>query len=253
MPFFNLINKTMKYIGLFSFILALHISYCQGQNHGRAYYLKMPTQSFKSGIDSINKSNPNNPLKGVQESLSGLEFILKFNNKLAAYQENQLMLSDFDNQTTKKLGLVLSGYRGPSFYDFKNQIILNKREFMGNVYLVLKPLENTEWILSKEKIILNGLTCYKATTKAVKEGRNGKIAETITAWYTIDINISAGPDGYGGLPGLIVQVQDDKFITTLKKIELQKSSENIELPSNGTKISDEEFNELVKKKSYNAK
>jgi GLPGLI family protein len=236
----------MKFIKLCVVFVLISLNLCESQNSGQALYLKTPSQSFKSGIDSLNKSDPNSPLKGINESVSNLEFLLRFDSQFALYEKNEKMSSDLDNSTSTKLAMILSGFLGPSYFDFKNRIILNKREFMGNHYLVHKSFSSIDWALTKEKFVLNNLTCYKATTTVIREGRSGIKKVNITAWYTLDINIPAGPDGYGGLPGLIIQIQDDKFVTTLKKVVFDNSATNIELPTKGIQISEKDFNKLVK-------
>ena len=47
----------------------------------------------------------------------------------------------------------------------------------------------------------NDLTCCKATTIIKQEGRRGELLKPAIAWYITDVNVSAGPDGFGGLPG----------------------------------------------------
>jgi GLPGLI family protein len=47
---------------------------------------------------------------------------------------------------------------------------------------------------------------------------------TITAWYTPEIPVSQGPEGYWGLPGLILEVNDGK--TTICALNCLESKEN---------------------------
>jgi GLPGLI family protein len=64
--------------------------------------------------------------------------------------------------------------------------------------------ENTifDWKLTNEIKIIQGFSCQKATVKIY--GRN------FTAWFTKEIPFSEGPYSFYGLPGLIVDIQDEK-------------------------------------------
>ena len=64
-----------------------------------------------------------------------------------------------------------------------------------------KPIMN--WKVTKESKKILGYTCYKATTKF--RGRD------YTAWFTPDIPYNLGPWKLGGLPGLILKVENDLF------------------------------------------
>ena len=82
----------------------------------------------------------------------------------------------------------------------------------GIIGLTIASLSNTKWTLAKDTTKIGSLTCYKATTILKLQGRRGEILRPVTAWYTKEINISAGPDGFGGLPGLIIQLEINNVI-----------------------------------------
>lgn len=228
-------------------VLIFCISLCFCQKHGKAYYIKKSSDAFERELDSLNRQHPNSPLKSLKKTINDLDFTLTFNSDIAVYKENETMGNDLDNSTSKELAKILSGYSGPTYYNFQDKRITFKKDIAGNIFLVTKQFSDYNWKLTKEKLIINNLTCYKAKTVITKEGRNGKIQALITAWYTTDISISAGPDGYAGLPGLIIQIEDGKFITVLDKIEFEKNKTlKIQYPKKGQKISENDFNALMK-------
>ncbi len=65
-----------------------------------------------------------------------------------------------------------------------------------------EPLPIQNWKTSDDTLTIAGYLCQKATCRF--RGRN------YTAWFTTDIPISNGPWKFGGLPGLILKVYDDK-------------------------------------------
>ena len=93
---------------------------------------------------------------------------------------------------------------------FKYQLILDKEKneltyadnIYSNYFLYKEVLPKMVWKLDKEtKQILN-YSAKKATVKYA--GRNW------TAWYTEEIPLQYGPYKFSGLPGLILEIYDDK-------------------------------------------
>ncbi|WP_298394391.1 GLPGLI family protein [Flavobacterium sp.] len=72
---------------------------------------------------------------------------------------------------------------------------------------------------------------------------------TITAWYTMDIPVNQGPEGYWGLPGLILEVNDGKTTILCSKIVINpKEKTEIKAPSNGKVVTQKEYDDIVTKK-----
>jgi GLPGLI family protein len=72
---------------------------------------------------------------------------------------------------------------------------------------------------------------------------------TITAWYTPEIPVSQGPEGYWGLPGLILEVNDGKTIILCSKVVLNpKEKSEIKAPTKGKVVNQKEYDETVIKK-----
>lgn len=170
-----------------------------------------------------------------------MEFVLRFNDSLALYEEIEKLDSD-SNKTSEGLSTAFSGYKGPYYFELKTRKSVRKQ----GKYLIEKNLNSYDWELSKEKLMIDSLTCYKATTTLKLQGRSGEILRPVTAWYISEINVPVGPDGFGGLPGLIVQLEINNVVTTLQKIEFSDKDIEIELPTKGKKMTEEEFKALMK-------
>ena len=71
----------------------------------------------------------------------------------------------------------------------------------------------------------------------------------VTAWYTPEIPVNQGPEGYWGLPGLILEVNDGKTVILCSKIVLNpKEKVEIKAVSKGKVVSQKEFDEIMIKK-----
>src|SRR5690606_30717868 len=74
--------------------------------------------------------------------------------------------------------------------------------------------------------------------------------QTVTAWYTPQIPVSNGPSTYWGLPGLILEVNDGSETLLCTKIVLNnKEAIKIDEPKKGKKVSQEEYDKIVKEKT----
>lgn len=76
--------------------------------------------------------------------------------------------------------------------------------YLDSYFAVQEPLPKMKWKLLNEKKIIGKYNCAKASVEF--RGR------TYYAWYTIEIPISLGPWKFNGLPGLILEVDDEKGI-----------------------------------------
>jgi len=88
--------------------------------------------------------------------------------------------------------------------DFSSKKIILSNNINVKRFLIKDTLNQFEWNLTKEKKKIGNFNCKKASTNF--RGRN------YIAWYAEDIPIQNGPWKFCGLPGLIVNIYDDKFV-----------------------------------------
>ena len=156
-------------------------------------------------------------INAVNEIVNELKYELIIKDSLAEYKELKKLKNDINNQSLN-IARVFSGYKGPYYFNLNNNNILREK----GKYLISKNLKDIKWNLSKESKIINGYKCYKATTTITVQGRRGVFERSVVAYYTPEINIPVGPDGFGGLPGLIIKLENNKVITILEKFNLNK-------------------------------
>lgn len=71
----------------------------------------------------------------------------------------------------------------------------------------------------------------------------------VTAWFTPQIPVKNGPGEYGGLPGLILEMNVDRTTLLCSKIVMNPTEKDaITPPSKGKEVTREEYNEIVKVK-----
>ncbi len=175
-----------------------------------------------------------------------LKKVLYFNNEISVYKksgqnEESGMVQESENSSMK---IYISEPDEIVCKDFKNNKKIEQKDFMNRMFLVESDLNKMEWKLSgKQKIIL-GYPCQEATRQ--------DSTKKITAWFTPVISISTGPSEFGNLPGLILEVNINNGDINIiaKSIELKKLNEKqLEKPKKGKKVSKEEYDEIVAKKT----
>ena len=114
--------------------------------------------------------------------------------------------------------------------------------FYGGNYIYNEDKPEFKWTIDKDTMTLLGYTCQKATTTF--RGRN------YTAWFAPEIPSSNGPWKFGGLPGLILKISDDKrnFIFECSGIQQLEKPEPIKVYTlNYTEMSRQGMDKLYRR------
>ena len=172
--------------------------------------------SFK--IESNQMEQVKTVFAKIKDAESKVTFTLNFNKKSSFFAPvPSLITEDKSNELAcEVMSLKKSFYvnEGESKYQ-----ILKSSDIIGDYIMNFE--KKADWILSNETKIINGYTCYKATSISSNESGwvdNSKF--NITAWYTPKIPVPFGPIGYHGLPGLILEVQNSITTLYVKEISL---------------------------------
>lgn len=117
-------------------------------------------------------------------------------------------------------------------------------EMLGKTYIVDDSLHTPKWKISNQIKDIVGYVCMKAVTEDPVRGQK------ITAWFSQDIPVGAGPERYFGLPGLILEldINDGDVVIEATKVEFKPVADNLKLPkTKGKKISDADYDKLIQK------
>lgn len=267
------------------FTLAYTASNAQKDFQGMAVYESKTSMSdFKARFEG-NKNITPDMQKMMEERMKKMfekTFVLNFDKSASIYKEEEKLESP---QSQGGMGIRMMGSftgGGGTFYkNVKDKTYVVDKEFMGKEFLVKDSLATLNWKMEAETRVIGGYTCYKATAvKAAsktdfrnfrprKEGEVKKEADqpnegkktnfmdavempkeiTIAAWYTPEIPVNQGPEGYWGLPGLILEINDGKTTILCSKVVLNpKDKAEIKPSTKGKVVSQKEYDEIVIKK-----
>jgi len=260
--------KNMKLLMLKTFMFSCLISgsmFAQDFS-GRATYKTHRKSSFE--LDSTTMAaNP-----GIQEQMEAQmrkmfqkTFTLDFTKSESMYKEEQELDAPKGPSANGGVMVMVIGGDGSSDILYKNisqNRMAHKTELMGKVFLIKDNLVAYDWELTGETKNIGIYTCYKAVYEREEESIeinmiDGEVKEekvtkktTLVAWYTTDVPVSNGPNNYGGLPGLILEVNDGDLTIVCSELVLnpKKVKEIIE-PVKGKIVARKKFEDIAKEKT----
>ena len=250
------------------FIMALFItgSVFAQDFSGRATYRTHQKSSFELDSTTI-AANP-----GIQEQMEAQmrkmfqkTFTLDFTKSESMYKEEQELDAPKGPSANGGVMVMVMGGDGSSDILYKNILekrMANKTDLMGKIFLIKDNLVSYDWELTGETKNIGNYTCYKAVYEKEEEDIqidmiDGEVKEekvtkkrTIVAWYTTDVPVSNGPNNYGGLPGLILEVNDGDLTIVCSEIILNpKEVKEIKEPIKGKIVTRKKFAEISLEKT----
>ncbi len=130
---------------------------------------------------------------------------------------------------------------------------------MGRGFLVNDSLKTYDWELTGESKLIGDYTCQKAVYSRIIDSKvfsmgqdemeTTKDTVNVTAWFTTQIPVSHGPDDFWGLPGLILELQNNGMTYIAERIVLNPTDPvQIETPRKGELISSKDYQALSEEK-----
>ncbi|HSC54172.1 MAG TPA: GLPGLI family protein [Phnomibacter sp.] len=192
-------------------------------------------------------------------------------------------MSDGGGPRRMNFGRMAGSPNDETFRDYEKELITECRELGPKKYLIDDTLRPLKWKMESDTMTINGYLCYKASTTTSSFGMGGmrfggggqrpagdsargqrtggdsarrgggggprnNMPETqkVVAWFTQDIETSAGPESYYGLPGLILKVEVDEGTIVYKALSIDTQSKlNVKAPTSGKQITREEYRKMM--------
>jgi len=175
---------------------------------------------------------------GNEENGPGIKMKLLFDEKQSIYTYNSEQGQTDDGRYSWRQSEYLV-YR-----NFDTETLIENHEMLGKTYLLEDSLMKYNWRIQNQIKDVAGYVCMKAETyDSIKN-------QKIIAWFAQDIPVSAGPERYFGLPGLILEldINDGDVLVTAQKVELKNVDKELILPKmKGRKIKNKDYDELLQK------
>jgi GLPGLI family protein len=171
-------------------------------------------------------------------------YVLSFKEGKSSFLKAEKLNAAKDKyeETVSKLASVMFTNDDNYYYDFVNRYAIIET----NGALVKEAVKDVNWEITSENKIISGILCYKASIQLEYLARDNKIkSNNIVAWFAPSLPYSYGPKDFYGLPGLIVQLTENKTTYLASTIELNDIEISIDFPK-GKTVSKEEFDKKLK-------
>lgn len=165
------------------------------------------------------------------------EWDLYFDQSKSLYKARKKETED-DNPM---LFLSLNESSNELYADYTNQKRIVKKSIIGDDYIFKDTIPRVNWKIMQDVRIIAGFECRKAI---------GRISDTVyvVAFYAEEILLRGGPEGFSGLPGMILGIAIPRLNTTwfATKVEgFVNHAEQIVPPLKGKKTdSDKDLQKL---------
>jgi len=225
---------------------------------------------------NMHRNLPDPQMKSMVPEFRTDKFELIFNESVSLFRSvvDEEAPDPFANAGGGGGGGMRFNFRMPSantFTDLAKQMQYEGREFFEKEFLIVDSLKQYKWKLSEETKTIAKQLCKKATTMItapqmrmrVSIGRGGEnntdtaAANTprapketeLVVWYAENIPVSFGPDSYNGLPGVIMEIDQDNGanVTTAVEVSTKYPKKELVAPTKGEKMNRAQFQENMQK------
>jgi len=261
-------------------IVAFNNAFAQQNFQGQATYQSKTTMDMSRFGGNKMSDAQKKMIAERMKSMLEKTYILTFNKIESTYKEEEKLAAPGKSG----MGMMMMGSfsAGKQYKNVKTQQTLEDKEFFGKQFLISDSIPKLNWKMTTETKQIGKYLCMKAiaiksidkmdfknmrrkkkddkkdTEEKVKDSSVTKsfmseveIPEEIevTAWYTMQIPVNNGPAEYGGLPGLILEINEGRTTILCSKIVMNpKEKEVIEAPTKGKKVTRKEYNDIMTKK-----
>ena len=222
---------------------------------------------------NMHRNLPNPQMKSMVPEFRTDKFELIFNESVSLFRSvvDDEAPDPFANAGGGGGGMRMN-FRMPTantFTDVSKQMQYEERAFFEKEFLIIDSLKQYKWKLSEETKTIAKQLCKKATTMItapqmrmrVSIGGGGNNTDTaantprapketeLVVWYAENIPVSFGPDNYSGLPGVIMEIDQDNGATVTTAVEVSAKYPKKELvaPTKGDKMNRAQFQENMQK------
>lgn len=209
------LKKIMKKT-IYILFLFFSLNLLAQSNKGKVTYKVTRNIDKKSGLQKTFIST----FKNYENISDEFEFHLIFDSDTAVFQLKEKLFSD---KYTAEIALAMIEYYGPT-KQTEDSVVTEQKESYGD-FLVKR--NHLEWELLNETKKIDEYLCFKA--KASYKINNGvkDVVHEFVAWYSPQLPYRFGPNTFGNLPGLIIELQAKNYTFGVSKIEF---SNKLKLP-----------------------
>jgi GLPGLI family protein len=223
---------------------------------------------------NMHRNLPDPQMKSMVPEFRTDKFELIFNESVSLFRSvvDEEAPDPFANAGGGGGGGMRFNFRMPTantFTDIAKQMQYEERAFFEKEFLIVDSIKQYKWKLSEETKTIAKQLCKKATTMIsapqmrmrISIGGSANNTDTtantprapketeLVVWYAENIPVSFGPDSYNGLPGVIMEIDQDNGanVTTAVEVSTKYPKKELVTPTKGEKMNRAQFQENMQK------
>ena len=221
-------------------------------NIGREKNVKIIYKSFfahTQATEELKESDRMRYQEALDEEIMAkmLRFTLDFNENESLFYLSESLISDAESKSVRAYVTGMFYGMAKFYINRETDELTEQLPYSFAILLKNKKASFIDWDLTNESKNINGYTCYKVTYTYIQKWKGRAFPWPVIAWYCPEIPVSLRPVRYSGLPGLILELQEDKRGYIVEKIEFLDKEIQIEKPTEGEDLTDEAIKERDRK------
>jgi len=148
-----------------------------------------------------------------------------------------------EKNMVKRMARRYSNSNNQTYRNSNTNAFIEQQDFMSKTFLIKGKPKELKWKMTGEMKVIMNYPCLKAVYE--------DSTETLEAWFTTEIPVALGPEKYGNLPGMILELTSKKNKKTLTAINIEfKEIDETQVsePKEGKEVTREEYQKIVRKK-----
>ena len=191
---------------------------------------------------NMHKRITDEAIKAMIPEFRSTQHQLFFNANESVYKLLEKDEDEDDSMGGNGVKIKMTMPKNELYRNYTSQKKIDLREMIGKKYLIADTLKTMPWKLGTETKKIKGFECMKATMV------NDETKKNVVAWFTSEIACPSGPENYGTLPGMILEVNvaDGEIVYSATNIAFAKLKPNdLKQPTQGKPTTPEEYQKMI--------
>jgi GLPGLI family protein len=230
--------------------------------------IKAGTITYEQKIN-LHKTIQDEQMRAMLPEFRASEYLLLFSDSVSVYKQmpDDEAPDPFASSGGARIMFRVAGGGGDLYKNLAEAKSIQVSEIGGRNFLITDSIRQQPWKLDPETKTILGYTCHKATRKImqaapmmrrmVMSGGEGKTDTTtqagqgrevdVVAWYADELLSPTGPENYGQLPGVILElsVDDGATVYTAKEVKKTVDMKELKEPKKGKQVTRQEFMKMM--------
>ncbi|SHL48322.1 GLPGLI family protein [Flavobacterium xanthum] len=202
------------------------------------------TININADENVLKSDNMGSTYSEMSKKAGTFSYVLYFSGSKTSFQkENKLNSRESEqDRMISDLASVMFTTQYNYYFDFKNKYMLSEIE--GTIIKdTVKPIN---WLINSESKLIDGIMCFQALSQVEYLGRDNKTKfKKIVAWFAPSLPYSYGPKNFYGLPGLILELTENRTTYLATVIDFKDDIIDIDFPKSKT-VSQEDYTKKVR-------